>query len=200
MKCRGAERHSGPVLDGSTMPANWTRRAVLELGILSAMGGAGCRAFARPTLISMVVAILLVPACVPRTAVRPPDRTQDVDTSAVVRAALTAFSTPNGPIIEVVAMQCDSPCRNQATDAVLAAYAAQHDATIVSRSARLPACRWNHQAPEPRKGLRLAVNAPSVQDGVVSVTVLAICRSEEGGRLDSFVEATTYQAELMDGS
>lgn len=96
-------------------------------------------------------------------------------------------------------MLCDPPCRNQATDSVLAAYAAQHDATIVSRSARLPACRWNHQAPEPRKGLRLAVGAPSVQDGVVSVMVWAICRREEEGRRESFVEATTYQVELMDG-
>lgn len=49
MKYRGAERHSGSILDGSIMPANWTRRAVLELGILSAMGAAGCRPFAAPT-------------------------------------------------------------------------------------------------------------------------------------------------------
>ena len=149
----------------------------------------------------MAVSLGVVPACVPRTS---PDAFGDhlrLDTAAIVTAAIAAFETPNGPIIEVVAqMRCRPDCAQGAGQAALESYARGIGADLVAADQPLPPCRWNSQVTEGTpKGLRLTVSAP-VADTAVSIAVSAACASVRSGRREGFRQGATFQAEFVNGA
>jgi hypothetical protein len=126
----------------------------------------------------------------------PAEARQDTaaDTTAVLRAALDAFSTVNGPFIEVVVdVPCAQaedwgpfgpmrvePCRSPATDAAVEPYASRHRAVMIDREPAPPTpnCPWN-ALDGHGGGLRLAVVGFAARGETYLVAVFVTCKSDD---------------------
>ena len=136
------------------------------------------------------------------------------DWASMTRQALAEFSTPNGPIVEVVrAVRCESnqvsqgfPCPGEALSEVLEDFAARSNAALVEGIGDEPNCRWSGVESGRPKGLRLRVRVANVPDrnGRILISVGTRCvvvRQDRRGqdRRGGFLHGASYPFELVDG-
>lgn len=124
-----------------------------------------------------------------------------IDTAAIVLAALEAFQTSNGAIVEVTStLRCRLPCPDQPVEIALATFAERVGAVLVSTSQPTPPCRWSSEGTESAgRGLRLSVSPPEYHNDLVSVWAGASCVARRAGRPEPFYQATKFQAEVVEG-
>jgi hypothetical protein len=142
-------------------------------------------------VLRLAVSVSLISAGVDNGAAA---QTVPVDTAGLLVAALEAYQTPNGPIIEIAAtLRCREPsardgpgreyrCSTPAVDSMIQAYARRHHLRVASEGAPIPQCRWSPAAVE-RKGLLVELQAPQTYEKTLvvglSVTCIGYSRSPE---------------------
>jgi hypothetical protein len=134
-------------------------------------------------LLRLAVSVPLISAGVDNGAAA---QTVPVDTAGLLAAALEAYQTPNGPVVEIAAtLRCREPgapdgpgreyrCSTPAVDSMIQAYARRHQLMVAPEGAPIPQCRWSPAAVD-RKGLLVELQAPQTYEKTLAVGLSVTC-------------------------
>jgi hypothetical protein len=134
-----------------------------------------------------------------------------VDTAGLVAAMLRDYTTPNGPIVQIVrSLRCGDAegggwqgrparCTTAAADSVIAEYANKHNIDVVGGDGPDPTCRWSSAETSGRRGLRLALHTPGNYREQLAVGLQTTCTSSGPRGMSGFFHSVVWSVVLLDG-